>query len=192
MKKRIYLIFSVIILSACSLKYEDTVDVSERVPEFIFKDTSMLRIENKKKSVEMDAEILEQYKDTSETYAQNISFVSYEDGEVSTKGSCGLLFTDTDKEIYELYDDIEIFNQKEKINFYADVLRWNAKNEQLTGGRGDVVKVEKEDTIIRGTGFSASGISKSFSFRGNVTGDIETSETDNNNSEQENEDFVEE
>lgn len=192
MKKSIYLIFSVIILSACSLKYEDTVDVSERVPEFIFKETKMRRFEDNEITVEMNAETLEQYKDTSETYAQNVVFVSYEDGDISTKGSCGLLFTDTDKEIYELYDEIEIFNQKEKMNFFADVLKWNAKNEQLTGGRGDVVQVEKEDTIIRGTGFSASGISKTFSFRGNVTGDIETSDSDEDNSEQESEDFIEE
>lgn len=185
MKKVNYLIFSVVLLSACSLKYEDTVDVSERVPELIFKETQMRRLEDNKVTVEMNADILEQYKDTSETYAQNVNFVSYEDGEISTKGSCGLLFTDTDKELYELYDEIELFNQKEKINFFADVLKWNAKNEQLTGGRGDVVKVEKEDTVIRGTGFSASGISKTFSFRGNVTGDIETSDHDDENSNQE-------
>ena len=54
------------------------------------------------------------------------------------------------------------------------MLKWNANNEQLTSGRGDIVRVEKDDTVIRGSGFSASGISKTFSFRGNVTGDIET------------------
>ena len=37
-----------------------------------------------------------------------------------------------------------------------------------------MVQVEKEDAIIRGTGFSASGVSKSFSFRGTVTGEIES------------------
>ena len=39
-----------------------------------------------------------------------------------------------------------------------------------------MVKIEKDDTIMRGSGFSASGISKSFSFRGNITGTIETSD----------------
>ena len=37
-----------------------------------------------------------------------------------------------------------------------------------------MVKVEKDGTVMRGTGFSASGISKTFSFRGTVSGDIET------------------
>ena len=37
-----------------------------------------------------------------------------------------------------------------------------------------MVKIEKDDTMIRGVGFSSTGISKQFSFRGNVTGTIET------------------
>lgn len=181
LRKSFVLIISVLLLSACSLKYEDTVEVSERVPEFIFNNTEMTRYEDKKITLQMKAEILEQYKDTSETYAQKVEFFSYDDGELNTEGTCGLLFTDTDKEIYELYDEIKLFNYKEKTNFYANVLKWNAKNEQLTSGRGDVVKIEKEDTVIRGTGFSASGVSKTFSFRGNVTGDIETKDSSDEN-----------
>lgn len=134
----------------------------------------MTRYEDKNVTLQMNADVLEQYKGSSETYAKNVSFSSYEDGEMSTEGSCGLLYSDTDKDLYELYDKIKLFNYKEKVNFYADVLRWNAKNEQLTSARGEMVKIEKDDTVIRGSGFSASGISKTFSFRGNVTGDIET------------------
>ena len=53
-------------------------------------------------------------------------------------------------------------------------LKWNGQTEQLTSGRSDMVKIEKDDTIMRGSGFTASGISKTFSFRGNITGTIET------------------
>jgi len=179
LKKLFFIFVVVVIFSACSLKYTDTVEVESRVPELVFEDTKMTRYEDNKITLQMNAEVLEQYKGSSETYAKNISFTSYDDGEISTKGTCGLLFSDTDKDIYELYDGIEIFNHKEKMNFFADVLKWNAKNEQLTSGRGDVVRVEKEDTVIRGSGFSASGISKTFTFRGNVTGDIETDDEKN-------------
>lgn len=176
MRKNLLLIISVFILSACSLKYEDTVEVSERVPEFVFQDTEMIRYENQKMTFKMKADILEQYKNTSETYAKNVEFYAYnkENTELETEGSCDLLFTDTEKKVYELYDKIQLINHKEKISFYADVLRWDSRNEQLISGRGDIVKVVKDDTVIRGTGFAASGISKTFSFRGNVTGDIET------------------
>lgn len=182
MRKLFLILFLSLIAVSCSLKYEDAVEASERVPELIFEGTEMTRYEDKKISLQMKAEILEQYKDTSETYAKNIEFNSYEDGELSTNGSCGFLYLDTDKETYELYDEIKLFNHKEKINFFADVLKWNAKNEQLTSGRGDIVVVQKEDTSIRGSGFTASGVSKSFSFRGNVTGDIETDDSKDSDS----------
>ena len=39
-----------------------------------------------------------------------------------------------------------------------------------------MVKIEKDDTIMRGSGFTASAISKNFSFRGNITGTIETTD----------------
>ena len=46
-----------------------------------------------------------------------------------------------------------------------------------------MVKVEKEDTVMRGTGFSASGVSKTFSFRGTVSGEIETKSQEENQEE---------
>lgn len=185
LKRIIYFLGSIFLLASCSLKYDDTLDVGSRIPELIFQDTVMTRYEDNEVTVEMNAEVLEQYKKSSESFAQNVEFISYnDDGEIDTEGSCGYLFTDTKKEIYELYDDIELYNRSENTNFFANVLRWNAKTEQLTSGRGDMVRIEKEDAIIRGTGFSASGISKDFSFRGTVSGDIETKDSDESESEE--------
>ena len=111
--------------------------------------------------------------------------IAYDDeGKVETEGSCGIIFADTGKKLYELYDDINLYNSEENMRFYANALRWNGRTEQLTSGRGDMVKIEKDDTIMRGSGFTASGISKTFSFRGNITGTIETSDE---NSEEESE-----
>ena len=137
----------------------------------------MVRYEDRKATLEVTAGTLEQYKNSNETYGKDISFVSYDDeGKTETEGSCGIIFADTGKKIYELYDDINLYNAPEKMRFYASVLKWNGKSEQLTSGRSDMVKIEKDDTIMRGSGFSASGISKTFSFRGNITGTIETSD----------------
>jgi len=125
--------------------------------------------------LELSAGSLEQYKNTTETYGKDISFISYDkDGKTETEGSCGIIFADTGKKLYELYDDINVYNTPEKMRFYANVLRWDGRSEELTSGRSDMVKIEKDDTIMRGTGFSASGLSKKFSFRGNITGTIET------------------
>ena len=169
-----------LVLPSCSLKYAETVNSEDKVPEFVFEDTKMVRYENQKPSLEVTAATLEQYKDSNETYGKDIAFTSYDDeGNVETEGSCGIIFADSGKKLYELYDDIDVYNAPEKMRFYASVLRWNGQTEQLTSGRSDMVKIEKDDTIMRGSGFSASGVSKTFSFRGNITGAIETDDDKN-------------
>ena len=175
----------IILFTSCSLKYSEQVNSEDKVPEFVFEDTKLVRFEKKNPTIEVSAQKLEQYKNSSESYGQQVTFTSYDDkGEVETEGSCGILYADTDKKIYELYDDINLYNSAENMRFYANALRWNGRTEQLTSGRGDMVKIEKDDTIMRGSGFTASGISKTFSFRGNITGTIETSDE---NSEEESE-----
>ncbi len=147
----------------------------------------MVRYENQQPTLEVTAGMLEQYKNTNETYGKDISFTSYDKkGQLETEGSCGIIYADTGKKIYELYDDINVYNAPEKMRFYASVLKWNGRSEQLTSGRSDMVKIEKDDTIMRGSGFSASGISKIFSFRGNITGTIETNDEKEENKESEN------
>ncbi len=173
-----FLYFPIILFSlSCSLKYSETINSEDRVPEFVFEETDMIRYEADKPTLEVSAGLLEQYKDSNSSYAKDITFKSYDkEGKLTTEGSCGLLYADTDKKIYELYDGINLYNVDEKMRFYANSLLWNERTEQLISGRGDMVKVEKDDTVMRGSGFSASGISKSFSFKGNVVGTIETSE----------------
>ena len=175
-----------LVLTSCSLKYAQTVNSEEKVPEFVFEDTKLIRYEDNKATLEVTAATLEQYKNSNETYGKDISFISYDDeGKSETEGSCGTIFADTGKKIYELYDDIDVYNAPEKMRFSASMLRWNGRTEQLTSGRSDMVKIEKDDTIMRGSGFSASGISKTFSFRGNITGTIETTDDAENETETE-------
>ena len=145
------------------------------MPEFVFEETKLVRYEDMTPRLEVSAGTLEQYKNTNETYGKEISFTSYDEkGQTETEGSCGVIFADTGRKLYELYDDINVYNTPEKMRFNANVLKWDGRSEQLTSGRSDMVKIEKDDTIMRGTGFSASGLSKKFSFRGNITGTIET------------------
>lgn len=171
----VVLFFSFVALTSCSLKYEDGVSVEEKIPEFVFEGTTITRYENNKVSVEINTDYMEQYKNSPETFAKNIDFRTYDDNNtIETEGSCGYLFANTDKEVYELYDEIKIFQNTEKTKFFAKMLKWNAKTEQLTGGKNDTVRIEKEDTILYGSGFAASGISKTFQMSGSVSGDIET------------------
>lgn len=189
MKKIGFLSFTAFLLLSCSLKYSDTADVDDIVPELSFTNTTITRYEDDRVTVEMSADSLEQYKDSSESYAKNLSFTAYDsENEISTKGSCGYLFADTSKELYELFNGIELYNYSDKTNFFADILRWNKKTEQLTSAVNSTVRVEKDDTVMEGKGFAASGISKTFSFSGGVTGDIDTSDNKSENADEESDD----
>ena len=170
-------VISIILTTSCSLKYSESINSEDKVPEFVFEDTKLVRYENNQPTLKLSAGTLEQYKDSDETYGKLVSFTAYDDeGKVETEGSCGIIFADTGKKLYELYDDINLYNSPEKMRFNATALRWDGRSEQLTSGRGDMVKIEKDDTIMRGSGFTASGVSKTFSFRGNITGTIETTD----------------
>jgi len=179
MKKIFYICTVSVLFLSCSIKYDTTVEVSDVVPEFVFEDAALSRFENKKIKAQVEAEMLEEYKDSSETFAKGVAFSSYDDkSKVTTEGLCGFLYADTDKKIYELYDNIELNSVSEQTKFFADVIKWNEKTEQLTSGKSDMVRIEKKDTVMFGSGFSASGVSKTFSFTGSVSGDIVTKESD--------------
>ncbi|MCQ2592322.1 MAG: LPS export ABC transporter periplasmic protein LptC [Treponema sp.] len=181
------LILIFVFFSACTLKYEDTVAAESKNPEFVFFDTQLMRYEGKRKTVDVEAETIERYKDSNSNYAKNVKFKTFDNqNQVDTEGTCGLLFAETGQEIYELYDGIRLFSKQNKTNFYADALRWNAKTEQLISGRTDSVKLEKDGTVIVGTGFSASGVSGKFAFTGAVSGNIETKSQEDSSADSEN------
>lgn len=166
---------AVLLLSSCSLKYGMNTYDDSSTPEFIFSDVQFERYEDNKKTLSLDAEKMEQYKDGKSLYAQNLDFQIFDSSnEVSTEGSCRLLAADTKEEKYVLYDDIEINNKKDDMTVSADNLKWNGKSEQLTSGRNDMVSIKKGGTVIQGSGFSASGVSKKFAFTGVITGTAET------------------
>lgn len=170
----LFFVFTLFCLS-CSLKYDEVVNAEETNPEFIFDHAKMVRYENNKETVLVKADNIEQYKDSSVTYGKNVKFTTYDkEQKLETEGSCGYLYADTDLELYELYDGIKLFSKVQNTNFFADMLKWDGQTEQLIGGRKDTVRVEKDGTVLYGTGFSASGVSKSFSFSGTVSGEIET------------------
>lgn len=166
--------FSFLIFSSCSLKYVETPNVEEIIPEFVFENTNMTSYDDSVKKTQVSAGVLEQYKQSSENYAKDLSFTAYSNsGEVTSEGKCGYLFADTSKETYQLFDDITLVNNSENIKFHADALQWNGKTEQLTSGKSDTVKIEKDKTVIVGSGFSANGLSRDFKFTGAVSGEVQ-------------------
>ncbi len=173
--KHFLFIFPTFFLISCSLKYGSATYDENSIPEFTFNNATYITYEDNVETMNLETEKMEQYKDGSSTYAKNVQFtISDKDGSVTTKGKCGLLGSNSDEKKYTLFDNIEIENLKDDIKLSADSLKWNGKTEQLTGSRTDLVTIQKGNTIIQGSGFSASAVSRKYAFTGVVTGQTNT------------------
>lgn len=175
--KAFSILIPAVLFSSCSLKYSQNYQDESNVPEFIFTDATFSRYEDNAKTLSLSASRLEQYSDGKSMYAKDVDFkVIDKAGKVTTEGTCDLLSSDSNEKKYILYDNINITNKKDELTVTADTLRWNGKTEQLTSSRNDMVSIKKGNTVMHGSGFSASGVSKQFSFTGVVTGEYNSGE----------------
>jgi hypothetical protein len=96
------LIFLPFLFLSCSLKEGEELDIENIVPEFVFSNAKMTRYENNSVTLELNAETIEQYKNSSQTFAKDVEFSSYEKNKLVTEGSCNFIGANTDSELYEL------------------------------------------------------------------------------------------
>lgn len=171
------LLVTVILFASCSLDYGHTDDTESSNPEFIFKNASFNRFEEKNLVMQLKAERLEQYKTDNAMFAQNIEFSTWnKKNELQNTGKCALLDINNKDKIYYLFKEILIKNIPQNVEIQAENLKWDNDSEQLTSGLNDEVTVKRDDLQISGKAFSASGISKSFVFNETVQGVIMTKE----------------
>ena len=166
-------------LSACSLRYEQQTSMEDKIPEFLFENVSFERYLSGQKSFLLEAQVLEQYKRTNESYGKNVSFYNWnEDGEVETTGSCDMLGIDPASNIYLLFNNVFVQDIPNELEIKGQHLKWNGNTEQLTTDSLEKVYIKHKDLTLEGSGFSASGISKTFSFTGQVNGVYEDKKED--------------
>lgn len=185
------IIFSLLMLS-CSLKYDEAANTENISPELQFTKVDYKRYKEKKLDTEIKADQLERYRNDGSAYARNTEFYAWnKEQNLTTEGSCALLGIDSENDIYTLFNSIFLHNIEQNFQLKASNLKWNGKTEQLTSGINDTVYLIRDDIEIEGTGFSASGISRSFNFENSISGTIFTEE-DKKNNEQEEEESVNE
>lgn len=179
MKKSYFLLFMISMLFSfsCSLNYLNGENSEDSTPEFCFKNASYQKFEDNKKKVSLKAEQMEQYKIDGAVFAKNASFETFDsEGKPETEGQCDLVSANTQRKIYTLYGNISLTLPKQEMTICADSLNFNKKTEQITSGKTGEVRLTKKDISMSGYGFSASGVSKSFSFIDTVSGVIKTND----------------
>lgn len=195
-KKTALLIFVTFILCSCSLNYGNVSDDDSWAPEFIFENIHMVKVEKGKKDNEIRAERMEQYRDKDAVFAQNVSFIVYNDeNKISIEGICGFLSADNDEDIYVLSDNVKAVSYEQDFQVESMTLRWNNKTEQLASGKDELItittglkmnnpeyaepdKKTENSLVMTGYGLAASGVSRTYSITENVEGTIITGKTE--------------
>ncbi len=184
------ILFSSLLLPSCSLKYDEPVNTESLSPELQFINVDYKRYKNKKLDTQIKADILERYRNDGSAYAKNAEFFAWNDkSELTTEGSCALLGIDSQNDIYTLFNSIFLHNIEQNFQLKATNLKWNGKTEQLSSGKNDTVYLIRNDIEIEGTGFSASGISRSFTFEESVSGVIITEDKETEGEEEQDEEI---
>ena len=176
----LFLIFLLVFFSfSCSLHYMEGENSEGSIPEFSFKNARYTKYEANKKNISLVAGQLEQYKVDNKIFAKDVSFEAFgSDGETETSGECQLLAANTKKENYTLFGNIQLFLPKQEMQIFAASLNFNKRNEQLVSASDSEVVLKKKDVSLSGYGFSASGVSRAFSFSGAVSGVIHSDDGD--------------
>jgi LPS export ABC transporter protein LptC len=180
-------ILAVLALFSVSCEFENTIpgDTSNATPEFLLEGARITRYENGTLTAELQAGMVEQYKNINSFYGSDISFVIYEkDGTEIGRGQCGLFSADNDTEQYYLFDSIVFENSRDQFELQADALKWSAKHRLLGSekkgtitiikSRGDGEDGNASRFSLTGAEFSADGNKQTFEFNAPVSGIFET------------------
>lgn len=177
------------IFAGCSVDYGTVSDSEDSVPELMLDDARFSRIEKGQTTAQVSSERLEEFKGSGKVFAQKIQFETKNaDGETTATGKAGLMRADTDAELYEFFEGIEIRSETHNVNISGESLKWNGKTEQLVGERGKEITIKKDGISLSGQDFSASAVSEQFSFGAEVHGiyiDKEKDEESEESSEEE-------
>lgn len=173
MKKLLLTGFSILIfsLSGCSLKYTRELVSEENVPQIRLENIVMKRYSDNKKNMQLSSSIYEQYKDASQSYAKNATFILYDESmNQKSTGRTGIISSNSRDQIFALFDGIDFVDHNQNFQIMGDSLKWNGKTEQLVSAKGQSITIKKDDLVITGKDFSASAVSNTFLFSDSVSG----------------------
>ncbi len=194
--------FSVLSLVSCSLTYTVEEPEVSHIPELVFFDAEYLSYEDGRMTMRLATQRLEQYQEDDSFYASQVSFSTYtEEGELSAEGFCQMIAANPDEERYTLLGNVSVDSVEEDLLLRARSVQWDGRKEQLVASATDAIELvrgrrrwegdagdaetapasegpaegETQSRIeLTGTGFSASAVSRSFEFAGEVSGVIYT------------------
>ncbi len=164
---------ALLFLIGCSFDYGDQGPPPEGQPTAVFVDFFRSDVVNGRRSFEVYAEKAAYFDLEKKIVLENIRFMEYdaETGALRTKGASDHVVYHTDSGDAELSGFVSLYSADEDAVFETDYLRYNGTQKTLEGrlDRSVMVKVGK-GSWIRGAGFFADTVARSFALRDGVEG----------------------
>lgn len=178
-EKFILVICISIISGSCTLNYSGEAKNFKKKPNFVFKNTNLDRYEDNALTLRIHSGILEVY-DADKIWAgENVSFFKMNgngaEESVELKGGAGIIKIDENNDKYFLGKHVFFEDVNEKIVISGDAFFWDKTADILYGTANGTVQVEKTGEFsVKGSGFIANTLSRTFEFANSVSGSIET------------------
>jgi hypothetical protein len=149
--------------------------MSDQTPNAELRDFEHCVVENGSVIFRLNAKQASTYETLKETRLTDVSFAEFDPqtGEALTSGKAtdAKFFTAT--EDAEFSGDIEVYSKRNEVGLSGGYLYWNSKKKTLEGRRDRLISISKDDgSVIKGEGFSADAVKKSFAFSGHTSGII--------------------
>lgn len=179
--KTVLFSLTILMLTGCSLNYGSLQTEDNNAPDFVFYNTTLTRVQNGKPRASIEARTIEQYESEDCLYGENLTFSLFSDkGDTTTRGTCALFSMDQNSQLYTFLDSVEITSYEQDVHITAGNLLWNNKTEQMTSDTTFPVTVTTgiadndatTSTVISGTGLLIDGITRTYTLRGTVDGQV--------------------
>lgn len=163
-------------LASCSFNYAEGDGEGKTLPEMVMVDAAARRYEASRVRIEFRARTLEVYDSDKVWAAEGASFKEYDSsgsGDVRAEGTAGVLVIDDGSGIYSLGRGASFRVSDGDFAMNASDLRWSKGDNALAGPEDGLVEVrERDGTTVRGTGFFADTLRRSYRFSGQISGEF--------------------
>jgi LPS export ABC transporter protein LptC len=170
---------------SCSFDYGEQGPPPEGLPTAVFLDFSRSDIVNGRRSFGVRAKKAEYYDAERKIVLDDITFSEYDSqtGALRTEGESAHVVYHSDSGDAELSGFVKLYSSDEDAVFETDFLKYNGTQKTIEGNLDKTVMVKVGNgSWIRGAGFFADTVTRSFALRGGVEGSMV--ETGNSGSEQ--------
>lgn len=165
-------------LSGCSLDYGAALSESlaADVPDMVIYDFAHTVVENGFPLFRLNAEKAELFTSLNKTRLSAVSFSQYASdgsGRLVTEGRADTAVFWTKTESADLYGAVSFRSEEEGLRVESGNIKWDGEARTLTSGNDTVTTLIDDDgSRLAGSGFSADGARRSFSFAQRVDGTI--------------------